>query len=309
MDFQKNSRSWHKRNPRKVWRATSKFDTSLFNPKTQPSTCYLLTRLPYELRLQIYHYVVGHETIHLLWSRKRLWNSVCPEPPISPSPCPWPLSSESSSAAPSTSDFCTCNYTLTGDLLAERFHSKPTSSTALSTLLSCKQIYLEALPVLYTTSTFDVTHLYTLIDLARVLSPTNLSMIRLLSLSWWLGVLSSDAKRRALFLPNDDQANDMWKSSQQDSTWAALWNVIAHDLTGLQGLDLHLTMKPPGSNGALGRLSIDQNWVAPMLQVQGLKRCTIVLWTDPTYPFDEEKFNLVETLEKRMCSQKDELDG
>ncbi|KAJ5774250.1 hypothetical protein N7457_009146 [Penicillium paradoxum] len=144
----------------------------------------LLARLSSELRLMIWEFVLADQRIHIIQrSKQRLGHIVCP--------CP--LSAETKSrpspsyhTRQSSTLFCEiCHGTgisqpaREGDLLRVRNKVK-----LLGLVLTCRQIYHESIPLLYTLPTLEFSNPWTLPYLLPTIPQEHLERIRTVELRW-----------------------------------------------------------------------------------------------------------------------------
>ncbi len=200
----------------------------------ESSSCSFLERLPFELRLRIYEYALGGQTIHLVHLRN---DSV-----------QWPFQASS----PMITSMIGANW----DPLKPDPWEPPIISLAL--LLTCRQIYSEAADVLYSSNFFATDNIRVFIHLAEnCRCPQRLLAIKHLqvSITWrFFPLLASYTGQKGDYNGYYDSA-----------TWRRFWHLVANDmrLTSL-GIDVD-------SFGAEENLSVDAEWVKPILQVKGIR--------------------------------------
>ncbi|MCJ1225166.1 hypothetical protein MMC12_001815 [Toensbergia leucococca] len=224
--------------------------TGLGSPSPQSLISPFLTKLPPEIRLQIYAYLLGDSVLHLVHLRHRLTHVRC----ASPAPLDAPLD------APHV-----C-YPSTGGHHLYPIYIGLNPRLEIAILRTCRQIYTEAMPVLYSTNTFDMDNLDCLIYLSQTIRRTRLASIRTLNLSWMphcvpLVTETTAASKEA---PYDDQ------------TWLHFWGIVATQMPGLVNLKLHLR---PMS----GEFQDEAIWLKPLFQLNGLKSFDMVIDYPPVY--------------------------
>ena len=171
------------------------------------SSCSFLTKLPLEIRLQIYEYVLGGNLLHLVQIPRRIAHVRCRlERPSDPLRACRPAL-----RTPLNPWLCTVS---TGNL---------------AMLKTCRQIYRESIEVLYARNAFDVNDLTTFVFFARSILPQRLASITTLHLSW---DLTSNVWRYGHV-----NSHQLWKS---------FWRVVADEMHGLQRLVLRLKRGSPG---------------------------------------------------------------
>ncbi|MCJ1470032.1 hypothetical protein MMC07_008677 [Pseudocyphellaria aurata] len=175
-------------------------------PPNPQLDCALLSRLPLELRLQIYAFVFGGPVIHLVQIPRRIAHTRC-----------------RLSAAQDATRKC---RPATWAPLDSRLGTVATANLAL--LKTCRRVYTEAAHVLYATNTFDVNALSTFLGFTRTVTPSRLAAITRLNLSWMTVEMS--------FLRFQE------KHFQQ---WWRCWFIIAFDMPGLRDLILWIIYAAP----------------------------------------------------------------
>ncbi len=163
--------------------------------------CSFLTKLPLEIRLQIYEYVLGGNLLHLVHIPRRIAHIRCrhPEPSDPLRKC------RPASRTP-------LNPWLRG-----------VSTANLALLKTCRQIYCEGIEVLYASNAFDVNDLNTFVSFARSIMPKRLASIKTLHLSW---DLTSNVWR--------------YGHADSHQLWKHFWRIVAEQMHGLRELVLRL---------------------------------------------------------------------
>ena len=220
--------------PKKVSRRRRKLSTSARFASNVD--CHLLRRLPIELRLEIYTYVLGGNLLHIFQVPKRLAHKCC-------------------HTTPSKGYFRSCCPT-TQRINVRKGYPGPFSSANTAILRTCRQIYLEAINVLYTTNIFDIDHLQTLLYLSKSIPHQHFATISTLHVSWPV------TYHAISFHGQVDGMND----------WERFCHVVATKMPGLRHFKVSLTHSAP--------LSIheesDQDWIKPLLEIQGLMTFNLV---------------------------------
>ncbi|KAF2000819.1 hypothetical protein P154DRAFT_522115 [Amniculicola lignicola CBS 123094] len=184
--------------------------------KTKIQRCALFTELPSEIRQQIYLHVLGGLTIHFIMAAGRLRSEICFE-----GECCSPVTKVELSYQP------------------DRPRSLLKGSIGL--LRSCRQIYSEAYPVLYTHNSFIINHLPGMKNVpeqlcASISEPlyllpnsmlsSRIRLIRSLDITWWL-------------LPPFREFSAPWPLPS--SQWEACWKTLAA-MTSLRSLRIKFQM-------------------------------------------------------------------
>lgn len=194
-----------------------------------PSKSGVFGRLPFEIRHMIYVYALGSNLLHLI--REGPWRDVNHRP----LPMTQPI------------------------LLRCYGRTEPYRLPCL--LQTCRQIYVEASPVLYSTNTlgiFGVNGLSMFRDLSRRIRKDHFDVITSICINCqvddYVGVGTNGIveSHETGFLDN----------------WRQTWEVLATQMVGLRDLEVQLfkIYFPPL------KLSLQEDWVKPMLEVRGLRR-------------------------------------
>ena len=202
------------------------------------ASCSFLERLPLELRLHIYEYVLGGETIHLVHIRKRSSE--------------WP----SQTSGSMLTSMIGANW---NPMRSDPWES-PDINPAL--ILSCRQIYREAVDILYSSNVFAVDNITAFIYLADNYLPSQrLLAIKHLqvSITWrFSSLLASHTGQR----DTDDGYYDF-------ETWRRFWHLLACDMR-LTSLSIDID-----SLGQREDLELDAEWVKPILEVKGIRHSNV----------------------------------
>lgn len=137
-----------------------------------------------------------------------------------------------------------------------------TSSLDLALLQSCRQIYTEAIDIMYATNLFDLDDVSTLLYLSQTVRPQRFAAIKYLQLKWelmWPPFTIPESKDPTWF-PNDD------------ATWKTFWHLIETQMPGLLELTFFVQAQYPKADW-----SLDEGWVQPLLRVRGLKEFRLEL--------------------------------
>ena len=133
------------------------------------------------------------------------------------------------------------------------------SSANTGILSTCRQVYTEAIEILYSNNTFSVNNLWTLIDFSKAVPPQHLAAVTHLQIVWNL---------RRLPL-NLEVAATRGEAKFDDHMWERFWDVIVKEMSGLVDLRMKLTV------GTADDCALEQGWVRPLLEVHGMKRCRV----------------------------------
>lgn len=217
--------------PRRRALSTTSFD------RTLDSNCLLLDRLPPEIRLEIYTYVLGRNLLHLVQGEERISHVRC--------------------RASSATDFRrTCRPAAANT--ARRILPGSTSNGNLALIKTCRQVYIEAMDVLYTTNVFDLDDPRTLLYFSQSIRPQRLASITKLHVYCPIG--SPLGHGHGNSYPIQEPPYD-------EKTWKRFWHVIATQMPRL--VDLRVCF---GVRFGISELKMDDAWVKPLLEIRGLNR-------------------------------------
>ena len=127
----------------------------------------------------------------------------------------------------------------------------PNYNINLPLIKTCRQIYLEAAPLLYSTNTFLIFELDNLIYLNQTIRQVNMATIRYMHMHWALS-----------HMPLCDSKPHL--RPQDDSTWLQFWDIVTTRMTGLVALDVLLYILD-------GSFGYERVWLKPLMAIRGLK--------------------------------------
>ena len=205
-----------------------------FDPDVNKDTS-LLSRLPLEVRLMVYEYALGGNLVHLVLGRRKVSHVCC------------------NSSAKTDFDR-SCNPEAAPKRIP-RALGRPCRSNHLALVKSCRQIYDEAMPTMYSHNVFDVADLSAFVHFSRSVPSQRLAAVRMLNVDWWwdLPPLQSASTLNPTRAPLDD------------NTYLDFWKIVATEMPGLQELRIRLR-----DAWWMGAITLDDAWVRPLLQIRGL---------------------------------------
>ncbi|KAL8918896.1 MAG: hypothetical protein Q9208_007077 [Pyrenodesmia sp. 3 TL-2023] len=220
---------------------------------SEPQESHLLSRLPLEIRLQIWQEIIGSELLHMVITRS------CPEKnSLKCFPCRayYQNSTPPTNVTPSRVDaYPRCQ----GSQQEPCFFTGPaiTPYDACSLLLSCRQIHNEAVGMLYTTNTFNIDNLEILQSMIAVLGPrlTSIVAVHVSTAMWKIHCVEVNRLSDAAF-----------------EDWKTFWQLMAEKMTGLQQLRLDIY--------GTSRAGLEKRDLEPLLRFRGLKSFDLALWQD-----------------------------
>ncbi len=222
--------------PKPLPRKRRALSQSLFDWTASPK-CHLLNRLPPEIRLEIYKYVLGGNVLHLVQGKRRISHVRC--------------------RASSETDFVRSCRPAAANTGSELLPGS-TSNANLALLRTCRRVYQEAIDVLYASNTFDVDDPRTLLYLAQTIRPQRLASITKLHIYCPI---------QCVFWFPHDQNVSLWEPPYDVTTWELFWHVIAARMPRLAELSICL-----GVGYSFPPLEVSDIWVRPLLAVRGLKK-------------------------------------
>ncbi|KAL8931076.1 MAG: hypothetical protein Q9208_000179 [Pyrenodesmia sp. 3 TL-2023] len=189
--------------------------------------CQFLSMLPLEIRQEIYKYVVGSKRIHIVRKGKHIAHIRC--------------------KCLEETDFTReCRPGATGTHEGDSKISF-TSNGNVALLRTCRQIYTEAIEIMYSSNTFDFDHQDLFLFFARSILPQRLARIRNLHLC--LGT----ANITEPFLWGEPAVKG----------WALMWQIIGRDMPALK----HLHVRLAEENVALYPTLEDNWWATSIVEV------------------------------------------
>ncbi|KAL8943476.1 MAG: hypothetical protein Q9211_000973 [Gyalolechia sp. 1 TL-2023] len=217
-------------------------------PAAPPEEAWLLARLPLEIRQTIWRDVLGDSLLHLTWIQndsaagKRLRCFTC--------------RAFHNTTTPTGAD---TDFRCRGSQKQPCFFSGPAQTPfgALQLLLTCRQIYLEAVDFLYATNTFGIDGL----------EP--------------LQMFIQQTGQRVHSIQTVHVNMAMWKircrdinrtSSEAFAEWTQIWGLLAQHFIGL----LHVRLDIYGTS----REGLRQTDLQPLLTLSGLKNFDLAVWRD-----------------------------
>ncbi|KAL8964751.1 MAG: hypothetical protein Q9197_006820 [Variospora fuerteventurae] len=203
--------------------------------KSQTQSAFL-TRLPLEVRQDIYTYVLGSNLTHIVCKQGMLAHVRCKH-------------------TQEMDHQRLCRTAAVGTCHDETSMLASTSNGNIALLGSCSQIYKEATDLLYSSNTFDFDHQDLFLFFARSILPSRLTSIRCLHLNLKVSRIKQP------FIWADTAPNG----------WSLMWEIIGRDMPGLK----HLRVRFVGRTGAPFP-TMEDWWMESMLQVKNLKTFRII---------------------------------
>jgi hypothetical protein len=234
-------------------------------------TCQFLRQLPPEIRSQIYEYVLGGQTFHLVQVPRRIAHVRCDRnyddgtDLFDATRKCFPLARNRFSPSSPVYD----QSQQTQGEVWKRYgplilNSLSTSNLAL--LRTCRQIYQEGIHILYRSNVFDFDSIMTFLNFTANLSPERLATIR------HLQIRSEFHNCRHLSSWSYYIAPPFMANNYLHDTWDKAWHTIATSMPGLTHLNLFVD-----SSGHSTPRNVNEKWLGPILQVRGLKEFDLVV--------------------------------
>lgn len=227
----------------------------------------LFGRLPFEIRYMIYVYALGANLLHLTNDGV--------------------LKKVGDPAYKTIQRGCQCYY-------------RETEPYQLCLLQTCRQIYVEASSVLYSTNTFGIfggDNLSSFCAFSRHIPRDRLEMITSICIN-----CPVDDYISMVVLCGFPQGQDVFLTK-----WRQTWEILATQMVGLRDLEVRLVKVhfPPL------KLTLQEDWVKPMLEVRGLRRFEFDIAQgigsdESTAEYNERLEWFQKELQTSMCSAKQE---
>lgn len=210
-------------------RAPSISSLAITNSQSQSS---FLTHLPLEIRQEIYSYVVAGDLKHVVRKGNKLAHVRCIlswEPDFSRA----------------------CRPAAVGTCHAKASRLASTSNGNVALLRTCRQVYAEAVELMYSGNAFDFDHQDLFLHFSASVLPQRLAVIRRLHL---------DVEIPAILL-------NLTLDGPSPRAWGYMWMVVGRYMPGLK----HLNMRIIGGHETPYLTLADSSWMDSIVQVRNLK--------------------------------------
>ncbi|KAF1962092.1 hypothetical protein CC80DRAFT_588706 [Byssothecium circinans] len=211
--------------------------------------------LPLEIRKIVYEYVMGEETIHLtLGAKRRFAHFKCPRDGAV-------IDADSDARGMGgVEEDCGCRI-LVGGAQSGRL-----SGACSRILRTCRRMYREAVPHLYTPHTFSLLHITHLLYLPSRIPQPRLNTIRTLRLRWAI---------RALPYFRRGMSNRL-AYPEDTANWEKAWGILA-SMRGLQDLRVVIVDSSRDSIWEAQWLGLEEKLLESVRRVGGVRRVEVVL--------------------------------
>ena len=238
---------------------------SLAYDPTHDAAVPFLAKLPIEIRELVYTHALGNHLVHLLAVPRRITHFRC----------------ETSSV-------------VDPQRACHREKAPPSNSTISANILRTnRQIYAEALPVLYSCNRFDVDDLSVFNIFANNISPAGLSSIRTVHLSW-----TTD------FPPLEfEVTQDPVNAPCDDATYRRFWDIVTGDMPALREFRLFFATSW-FLNDLVGQMALP--WTQPIQRMRNLDLLGVAL-LEIVYVLEDRQAQVDEFAAKLgtvVCSEK-----
>ncbi|KAL3459775.1 hypothetical protein BJX64DRAFT_290943 [Aspergillus heterothallicus] len=236
----------------------------------------VLNILPLEIRVLIYRYALAPGTVHFLEEKGYMFYVFCGE-------CGAHTTHDCHAARRAISPLRYWGMAL--DNISEFGWGNPylppdvVSRGEVALLRVNRQVYAEALPVLYEGVTFQPDTLGTWVRFAEHLGETRLALVRSLRIRW-----------------------SVVGHGEPDSVYRAFWALVATAMPGL----MHLEAEISHSSQTLSS-DLDSAWYLPLRNVRGLKSFTLTASSDVSGADALETVS--SELRRIMCSPRDQSEA
>ncbi|KAF2811781.1 uncharacterized protein BDZ99DRAFT_497429 [Mytilinidion resinicola] len=225
--------------------------TTIFQEKSR------LMALPLELREMIYKAVLGNDVMHVIHKENKLGHLRCKANSEKACPKRW-------HGVGPCADSC-WGVVDSSNIWMPVEEPQGSDGDVLPLLQTCRQVYSEAFPLLYSTNTFSFIDLDCLRYLSATILPSRFNAIKSLRIEWYLTWPLYDVfAQRMLF-------NTALYPPHDEATWEDIWRIIA-GMTGLQRLRVDLKYFDGFRDN-----ECEQKMLAPLRQVKGLKEFDVYL--------------------------------
>ena len=195
-----------------------------------------LTKLPLELRQQVYNHALGGHVVHIFLIPARVAHICC--------------------TYHADTDFRrNCCLSARYSIVPMSIPIPP-SDINVALLLTCRQVYTEALSTLYSSNTFDIDDLSAFNLLATNIPPKGLSAIKSLHVNWYT---ESPPFQNPITAGKELAPYD-------HATYLRFWRTLAHKMPALKELRLAIS-----DMGWMRKLELEDPWVQPIKEVKGLQ--------------------------------------
>lgn len=236
------------------------------------SNSLLLAKLPLEIRLEIYDYVLGGQPLHIVHlPKRRLAHMLC---------CKRIACSELYFKP--DYDNRPCSFTSEGGTICDiilrprtpkqssrscqhHLHLAPSSNQLPALLRACRQTYVEAVGILYSSNTFILDSFDEFIWFSRSVISQRLQTIRNLRVNFAMSIHVIDIYPRKFKRP-----------------WERLWHIVEAEMISLRNLSCYLRIEGCLSDDDQ-RLDVKAQWVQPILKVRGLTSFQVAIITNQTF--------------------------
>lgn len=244
--------------------STSDLQQEAMSTQTQS---LMLQKLPLEIRREIYHHVLGGETLHVVRLASRLGNVKCREIEQS---APW--RHRCWGIPVKDSDVYWGPY---DDTVEEQ-------GGFLPLLQTCRKVYIEAVEILYSKNMFSMLHIESLLQLSYTILPHRLNAIQLLELGWYVNSAypydTGFTGYRGILSPPYDE-----------TTWGRSWATLA-GMEGLRVLQVYLVrcwLEPL-------TLDAERMLLSPVMKVVNPRVWNLALgWPDTGANFQDAPFRII----------------
>lgn len=207
--------------------------------------CTFLSRLPMELRLEIYTLVLGGKLLHVVQLPRKLAHRSCP----------------------SVNEYgyrTCCPTTLRSNVRHSPSKTKNSLSSANTAILqTCRQIYMEAIQLLYNSNAFDFDDLHTFVYFFKSIPTSRLATISTLHIT------CSVSHFHGSYGQAIGQAIDALNE------WERFCHVVATKVSGLRHFKVFLSHNLPALGLDVG--GQDSVWIKPLLEIKGLRTFNLQL--------------------------------
>jgi hypothetical protein len=268
-------------------------DESLLQAQPVGNKPTLLT-LPYEIRMRIYNHLVAGNSIIYIGEHPT-------QPRLIHDAIDYPYWWDSNQHIPDAYSVRGWEWNQpTWDNERKQWLNMPNTNPMpyRALLLTCRQTYQEAVPVIYSTNTFAFKSLYTFIYFARTTRMQRLAQIKFLSIDIAIDSFMLPVGHDGGFIvsPTGNRLNrrppGYHNTAEEWNVWAQTWKTISKGMPNLRELDCRVAL---GGGGIMG--GSEKPWLECIKPVRGLRRFNLNLlpseWDMPSRETDKYRMEIV----------------
>lgn len=241
-------------------------------PRFVQQTCLLLSNLPLEIRLKIYEYcLIPSHTVHIIQLYRRMIHQACDREAFMPTVrsrlgCLTDTYYYERAQPSDRSPLCRKLRRIHHGL--KQYDPSP---SLLPLLRCCRQVYAEAIDVLYRYVRFDFAHPETFNVFVRTIPLPRLALVSKLSVSW-----QSEELRAVVLGLSPARYGRFYEPL--DKHWAPLWVVVRGFMPGLRELSIQIAW-----HNGIGQ-DTQEKILEGLRGLKGLTKIDVTFWNTSINP-------------------------